>query len=65
MFKIFENKTKEERLCEKYSWLMQRSYKLALFNKEKSDRLNDRARKIMAELRRMNCDLVEAKSETA
>ena len=65
MFRIFENKTREERLCEKYTRLMQRAYKIALFDKEKSDRLNSRAKKIMAELRRMNCSLVEPKNETA
>lgn len=66
MFRIFENKTREERLCEKYSGLMQRAYKIALIDKEKSDRLNYRARKIMAELKRMNCSLIEARSgETA
>ncbi len=65
MFRIFENKSREERLCEKYSRLMQRSYKIALIDKEKSDRLNDRAKKILAELRRMKCDLVETRNETA
>ncbi|PTX44152.1 hypothetical protein C8P64_0122 [Christiangramia gaetbulicola] len=65
MFRIFENKSREERLCEKYSRLMQRSYKIALIDKEKSDRLNYRARKILAELKRMKCDLVETRSETA
>lgn len=65
MFRIFENKTREERLCEKYSRLMHRAYKIALIDKEKSDRLNFRARKILAELRRMNCGLVEVRSETA
>ncbi|SDR70701.1 hypothetical protein SAMN04488552_0621 [Christiangramia echinicola] len=65
MFRIFEIKTREERLCEKYSRLMQRAYKIALFDKEKSDRLNSRAKKIMAELRRMNCNLIEPKGETA
>ncbi|QYA27130.1 Lacal_2735 family protein [Gramella sp. MT6] len=65
MFRIFENKTREERLCDKYSRLMQRSYKIALIDKEKSDRLNDRARKILAELKRMKCDLVETRNETA
>ena len=64
MFRIFENKTKEERLCEKYSRLMQRAYKIALIDKEKSDKLNNRAKKILAELKRMKCDLVETTSET-
>ena len=63
MFRIFENKTREERLCEKYSRLMQRAYKVALIDKEKSDQLNSRAKKILAELRRMNCSLVEPKGE--
>ncbi len=65
MFRIFENKSKEELLCEKYSRLMQRAYKLALIDKKKSDQINQRAKKIMAELKRMNCDLIETKSETA
>lgn len=65
MFRIFENKTREERLCEKYSRLMQRAYKIAPIDKEKSDQLNSRAKKIMAELKRMNCSLVETRSETA
>lgn len=65
MFRIFENKTREERLCDKYRILMQRAYKAALIDKEKSDKLNYRARKILAELRRMNCDLVEPRHETA
>ena len=45
MFRIFDNKSKEERLCEKYSRLMQRSYKVALIDKEQSDKLNIRAKK--------------------
>ena len=65
MFRIFENKSREERLCEKYSRLMQRAYKTALIDKEKSDQINLRARKILAELRRMNCSLVESRNETA
>ncbi len=60
MFRIFENKTKEERLCAKYCSLMQRAYKIALIDKEKSDKLNSRAKKILEELKRMNCRLVEA-----
>ncbi|WP_026914410.1 Lacal_2735 family protein [Christiangramia portivictoriae] len=64
MFRIFENKSKEERLCEKYSRLMQRAYKVALIDKEQSDKLNIRAKKILAELRRMDCSMVETRSET-
>lgn len=59
MFRIFENKTREERLCEKYTRLMQRAYKMALIDKEKSDQLNSRAQKILAELHRMDCQLVD------
>lgn len=65
MFRIFENKSREELLCQKYSRLMQRAYKIALFDKKKSDQLNNRAKKILAELRRLNCDLIEPKGETA
>ena len=63
MFRIFENKSREERLCEKYSRLMQRAYKMALIDKAKSDQLNNRARKIWAELKRMDCDLIETRGE--
>lgn len=61
MFRIFDNKTREERLCAKYSRLMERAYKLALIDKEKSDQLNSRAKKIMDELHRMDCHLVDSK----
>ena len=61
---MFENKSKEELLCQKYSRLMQRAYKIALIDKKKSDQINNRAKKILAELRRMNCELVETKSGT-
>ena len=59
MFRIFENKTREELLCEKYSRLMERAYRAALVDKEKSDQLNSRAKKILAELKRMDSKLVE------
>jgi tRNA U34 5-carboxymethylaminomethyl modifying enzyme MnmG/GidA len=59
MFRIFDNKTREERLCEKYSRLMEQSYRIALVDKEKSDQLNSRANKILAEIKRMNSRLVE------
>lgn len=60
MFRIFENRSRAERLCEKYTRLMQRSYKLALTDKAKSDQLNYRAKKILEEVKRMNPQLVEA-----
>ncbi|AVR47434.1 hypothetical protein C7S20_10670 [Christiangramia fulva] len=59
MFRIFENKTREELLCEKYSRLMARSYKLALTDKEQSDKLNERAVKILEELKRMKSALID------
>ena len=59
MFRIFENKTREELLCAKYSRLMLRSYKVALTSKEESDKLHERACKIKRELERMKCNLIE------
>ncbi|SHF47897.1 hypothetical protein SAMN05444483_101264 [Salegentibacter echinorum] len=59
MFKIFESKTKEECMCDKYTHLMHKAYKLALYDKEESDRLNARAKKIMRELRRMEYSEIE------
>lgn len=47
-------KTQEERLCQKYTALMNKSFRLALVNKEKSDKINARARKILDQLKRMN-----------
>ncbi|MDT0689554.1 Lacal_2735 family protein [Salegentibacter sp. F188] len=54
MFRIFTKKKREERLCEKYKELMYKAYKSALYDKEKSDKLNSRAKKILWELRRLN-----------
>ncbi len=59
MFKIFETRTREECMCAKYKQLMHRSFKLALTDKEESDRLNDKARKILNELQRMECDKID------
>lgn len=59
MFKLFENKSIEERLAEKYTQLMHRAYEIALRDKEKSDRLNAKAKKILRELRRMKSPLIE------
>lgn len=47
-------RSKEERLCQKYSSLMNRAYKIALTDKNKSDRLNARAQKILEELRSLD-----------
>ncbi len=38
---------------------MHRSYKLALVNNERSDRINAKAKKILSELRRMHYPEVE------
>ena len=53
MFRIFEPRSTLERLQEKYSFLMRRSYELALDDKMRSDMLNEKARKILQEIRRM------------
>ncbi len=47
-------RSKEERLCQKYSSLMNRAYKVALIDKKKSDKLNAKAQKILKELRCLN-----------
>lgn len=47
-------RSEEDRLSLKYTQLMQRSYNLALVDKEKSDKINERAQKIREQLRRMN-----------
>lgn len=59
MFESILYKNEEERLCNLYQKLMNRSYKIALFDKEKSDKLNARAKKIMAHLRKNNSKLIE------
>ncbi|UZH54600.1 Lacal_2735 family protein [Salinimicrobium tongyeongense] len=53
MFRLFEPRSTLERLREKYSFLMRRSYELALVDKLRSDMLNDKACKILKEIRRM------------
>ncbi len=47
-------KTEEERLCQKYTALMDKAFKTALFDKEKSDKINARAKKILEQLKRKN-----------
>ncbi|WP_324721809.1 Lacal_2735 family protein [Salinimicrobium sp. HB62] len=53
MFRLFEPRSTLERLREKYSFLMRRSFELALVDKPRSDVLNDKACKILEEIRRM------------
>jgi len=46
--------TEEERLCQKYTALMHKAFKTALIDKNKSDKINARAKKILAQIKRMN-----------
>ncbi|WP_231367658.1 Lacal_2735 family protein [Gillisia sp. JM1] len=54
MIDIMLFKTEEERLCQKYTALMEKAFKTALFDKEKSDKINARAKKILEQLKRKN-----------
>lgn len=47
-------RSKEKCLCQKYSSMMNRAYKTALIDKKKSDKLNERAQKILQELRALD-----------
>jgi hypothetical protein len=53
-------RSEEERLCQKYTQLMSKAYKIALVDKERSDKLNARAKKILEQLRRMNYKKVDS-----
>lgn len=53
MFRLFEPRSTLERLQEKYTFLMRRSFELALIDKQRSDLLNQKACKILGEIRRM------------
>jgi len=54
MFGNLLYRNEEERLSHKFSKLMSRSFKMALVDKEKSDRLNARAKKILKQLKKMD-----------
>jgi len=54
MFGNLLYRNEEERLRHEFSRLMSRAFKMALVDKEKSDRLNARAKKILKQLKRMN-----------
>jgi hypothetical protein len=56
MFRLFEPRTTLERLQEKYSFLMRRSFELALVDKSRSDLLNEKACKILQEIKRLESD---------
>ncbi len=53
MFRLFEPRSTLERLQEKYTFLMRRSFELAVVDKNRSDLLNEKACKILQEIRRM------------
>ncbi|MCJ7758793.1 MAG: Lacal_2735 family protein [Gillisia sp.] len=54
MFGNLLYRNEEERLRHEFSKLMNRSFKMALVDKEKSDRLNARAKKILKQLKKTN-----------
>ncbi|MGB7786345.1 MAG: Lacal_2735 family protein [Salinimicrobium sp.] len=56
MFRLFEPRSTLERLQEKYTFLMRRSFELAVVDKKRSDLLNEKACKILQEIRRMEKD---------
>ena len=53
MFRIFQPVSTLDRLKEKYSLLMKRSFETALYDKKRSDILHDKASKILDEIRAM------------
>ncbi|MFD2518018.1 Lacal_2735 family protein [Salinimicrobium flavum] len=63
MFRLFEPRSTLERLQEKYCFLMRRSYELAVIDKLRSDMLNEKACKILQEIRRMEKGQVESTSD--
>ena len=56
MFRLFEPRSTLERLQEKYTFLMRRSFELAVVDKKRSDLLNEKACMILQEIRRMEND---------
>lgn len=53
MFRLFEPRSTLDRLREKYVFLMRRAYEIALVDKSRSDLLNEKACKILREIRQM------------
>ena len=53
-------RSEEERLCQKYTRLMNRAYKIALTDKRRSDKINASAQKILEHLRRINYKELDA-----
>ena len=54
MFDWIKNKDRKEQLKTKYCALMRKAYKIAPRNKEKSDKLNSKARQLLKELRNLD-----------
>lgn len=53
MLDWIKKKTKKERLKEKYCELMKRAFQIAPKNKRKSDKLNEKARVVLIEIRKL------------
>jgi hypothetical protein len=53
MLDWIKKKTKKERLKQKYCELMKRAYQIAPKNKRKSDKLNEKARVVLIEIRKL------------
>lgn len=53
MFRIFEPRSTLDMLREQYSCLMRRAFDTAVADKPRSDLLNDKACKILQEIKRM------------
>ncbi|MDT0555946.1 Lacal_2735 family protein [Patiriisocius hiemis] len=51
MFGWFKSKEKLERLKERYTYLMRKSYKVALKDERESDRIQQRAKEIFDEIK--------------
>ncbi len=50
MINLFRKKTKVERLQERYTYLMKKSYDIALSDPEKSEKVHSQANKLFEEI---------------
>lgn len=50
----FRRKTELEKLKERYSRLMKKSYHTALYNKQKSDEINREARQLYSKIKKLS-----------
>lgn len=53
MFRLFEPRSSLDRLRDKYVFLMRRAFEIALVDKSRSDLLNEKACKILQEIKHM------------